>query len=140
MLILYTSLKQNTMTFCFMFMHRCPSTVGTGQYGLLQVDNISGSSNRTVSSSGLSQSYELREPVDLWLLPLLGCACAILIITTVVLLWRVRVLRKRPRIRKRVIVNKNVTPLTACHPLPQDQCEITIENCCNMNICETVST
>lgn len=39
------------------------------------------------------------------------------------------------RIKKRIIVNKNVTPLTA----RPDQCEITIENCCNMNICETVS-
>ncbi|XP_075224957.1 protein cueball-like [Lycorma delicatula] len=53
-----------------------------------------------------------------------------------VLGFKVLSLRKRPRIKKRIIVNKNVTPLTS---LPQntEQCEITIENCCNMNICET---
>lgn len=46
----------------------------------------------------------------------------------------------RPRIKKTYVVHKNVvpTPLT-CRP-STEQCEITIENCCNMNICDTVST
>lgn len=49
-------------------------------------------------------------------------------------------LRQRPRIKKRFIVSKNgITPLTTRPELPRDQCEIMIENCCNMNICETVS-
>lgn len=45
----------------------------------------------------------------------------------------------RPRIKKTYVVHKNVvpTPLT-CRPTTE-QCEITIENCCNMNICDTVS-
>lgn len=51
----------------------------------------------------------------------------------------------RPRIKKTFVVrnkmdirNKNNrTPLT-CRPAAE-QCEITIEDCCNMNICETVS-
>lgn len=51
----------------------------------------------------------------------------------------------RPRIKKTFLVrnkmdarNKNTrTPLT-CRPAAE-QCEITIEDCCNMNICETVS-
>lgn len=45
----------------------------------------------------------------------------------------------RPRIKKTYVVHKNVvpTPLT-CRP-STEQCEITIENCCNMNICDTVS-
>lgn len=47
--------------------------------------------------------------------------------------------KKRPRIKKRIIVNKNVTPLTYRPQPPTEQCEITIENCCNMNVCETVS-
>lgn len=47
-------------------------------------------------------------------------------------------LRRRPRIKKRIIVNKNVTPLTYRPQPPAEQCEITIENCCNMNVCETV--
>ncbi|CAG9770679.1 unnamed protein product [Ceutorhynchus assimilis] len=44
---------------------------------------------------------------------------------------------KRPIIKKRVIVNKNVTPLTYRPQPTTEQCEITIENCCNMNVCET---
>lgn len=46
--------------------------------------------------------------------------------------------KRRPRIKKRIIVNKNVTPLTYRPQQPIEQCEITIENCCNMNVCETV--
>jgi len=114
--------------------------VGTSQYDLLQLDNSSSLSIDTISSASLSQSCKQRETVSYSLLAVLGAACAMLLVVTVVLLRRVHLLRKRPRIKKRIIVNKNVTPLTACSPLPQDQCEITIENCCNMNICETVST
>jgi len=59
----------------------------------------------------------------------------------VVLSRKVRSLGRRPRIKKRIVVNKSITPLT-CRPQEQQQnhqqCEITIENCCNMNICETV--
>jgi len=123
-----------------MFLYRCPSTVGTGQSDLLQLDNSSSLSIDTISSASLSLSCKHRETVSYSLLAVLGVACAVLLVATVVSLRRVRLLSKRPRIKKRIIVNKNVTPLTACSPLPQDQCEITIENCCNMNICETVST
>lgn len=44
----------------------------------------------------------------------------------------------RPRIKKTFVVQKKVsqTPLT-CRPIATEQCEITIENCCNMNICDT---
>lgn len=43
----------------------------------------------------------------------------------------------RPKIKKTYVVHKKVkTPLT-CRPTTE-QCEITIENCCNMNICDTV--
>lgn len=45
--------------------------------------------------------------------------------------------KTKPRIKKRIIVNKNVQPLTY-RPQATEQCEITIENCCNMNVCETV--
>ncbi|XP_075225268.1 protein cueball-like [Lycorma delicatula] len=67
---------------------------------------------------------------------ILALVCLILMGLSAVLGFKVLSLRKRPRIKKRIIVNKNVTPLTS---LPQntEQCEITIENCCNMNICET---
>ena len=140
MLIFYRDFKHNTVIFCFMLLHRCPSTVSTGQYDLLQPGNSSSLSINTISRSSLSQLCKHRETVSYLVLVVLGVTCAVLLVATVVLLRRVRLLRKRPRIKKRIIVNKNVTPLTACSPLPQDHCEITIENCCNMNICETVST
>ncbi|XP_054736111.1 protein cueball [Anastrepha obliqua] len=47
----------------------------------------------------------------------------------------------RPRIKKTFVVRKQAarstdTPLTN-RPVATEQCEITIENCCNMNICDT---
>lgn len=138
--IFYTDLEHNTVIFCFMLLHRCPSTVGTGQYDLLQIDNRSSLNINTISSASLSQSCKYRETVIYCVMAVLVAVCAVLLVATVVLLRRLHLLRKRPRIKKRIIVNKNVTPLTACSPVPHDQCEITIENCCNMNICETVST
>ena len=125
--------------FFLMLLHRCPSTVGTGQYNLLR-DNSSSLSINTISSASLSHSCKHHETVSYSVMAVLVVVCIVLLVATVVLLRRLHLLRKRPRIKKRIIVNKNVTPLTACSPLPQDQCEITIENCCNMNICETVST
>lgn len=46
------------------------------------------------------------------------------------------ILRRKPRVKRRFV---GVTPLTSRPQIPGNQCEITIENCCNMNICETVS-
>lgn len=47
----------------------------------------------------------------------------------------------RPRIKKTFVVRRQPassdTPLTN-RPLATEQCEITIENCCNMNYCDTV--
>lgn len=58
----------------------------------------------------------------------------------VLLVFKVMQLRRRPRIKKRFIGSKTVTPTPLTNrPSPAtDQCEINIENCCNMNICETV--
>ncbi|XP_032662978.1 protein cueball isoform X2 [Odontomachus brunneus] len=44
------------------------------------------------------------------------------------------ILRRKPRVKRRFV---GVTPLTSRPQIPDNQCEITIENCCNMNICET---
>ncbi|KAL0871733.1 hypothetical protein ABMA27_004239 [Loxostege sticticalis] len=71
----------------------------------------------------------VRDPV----IVVLGVLCGLLCVACTVLITKVLHLKRRPRIKKRIIVNKNVTPMTA----RPDQCEITIENCCNMNICET---
>lgn len=121
-------------------LYRCPSEVGTVQYELQPLDNSSVPSINAVMSGELAQSCTHAHAVNRWILATLGGVCSLQLVAVAVLLRKVCVLRKRPRIRKRIIVNKNVTPLTSCPPLPQDQCEITIENCCNMNICETVST
>ncbi|XP_076621018.1 low-density lipoprotein receptor repeat domain-containing protein cueball [Colletes latitarsis] len=72
------------------------------------------------------------------LILILGVSTAVFVLTTIVLSYYVNKLRRRPRIRKRFVVSKGgVTPLTSRPQLPDNQCEITIENCCNMNICET---
>lgn len=42
----------------------------------------------------------------------------------------------RPRIKKTFKVRKNIEPLT--YRPHTEQCEVIIEDCCNMNICETV--
>ncbi|XP_026745540.1 protein cueball-like, partial [Trichoplusia ni] len=79
---------------------------------------------------GCSSWDPVRDPV----IVVLGILCGLLCLACAVLITKNLQLRRRPRIKKRIIVNKNVTPMTA----RPDQCEITIENCCNMNICETV--
>jgi hypothetical protein len=42
----------------------------------------------------------------------------------------------RPKIRKKYVVHKNIESMT-CRPTTE-QCEVIIEDCCNMNICDTV--
>ncbi|XP_047110481.1 protein cueball [Schistocerca piceifrons] len=72
----------------------------------------------------------------------LGCSVIALLIFLGVALRRMSILNKQPRLRKRIIVNKKARQqeLPDRRPSGQstgEQCEITIENCCNMNICET---
>lgn len=68
-----------------------------------------------------------------------GCICLLLLLAVILLVYKVINLRKRPRVKKRFIGSKTVTPTPLTNrPSPAtDQCEINIENCCNMNICET---
>lgn len=44
----------------------------------------------------------------------------------------------RPKIRKKYVVHKNMDQSLTYRPTTE-QCEVIIEDCCNMNICETVS-
>ncbi|KAJ8957578.1 hypothetical protein NQ318_020618, partial [Aromia moschata] len=69
----------------------------------------------------------------LYYLTALLSICLLVIVALIVYIRTIR--KRRPRIKKRIIVNKNVTPLTY-RPQSTEQCEITIENCCNMNVCE----
>ncbi|XP_051173402.1 protein cueball [Leptopilina boulardi] len=71
-------------------------------------------------------------------IPILSSVVVLLLILVVILFYYISKLRRRPRIRKRFIVSKEgTTPLTSRPQISNTQCEITIENCCNMNICET---
>ncbi|XP_069701368.1 protein cueball isoform X2 [Periplaneta americana] len=115
----------------------CPSTVSTNEYELVPLENSSSLGNPLVANAELNQSCLHDKLISDWVSVALGSLCFILVIAVFLLLKKVFVLRKRPRIKKRIIVNKNVTPLTSRPSLPPEQCEITIENCCNMNICET---
>lgn len=72
------------------------------------------------------------------LLPILGAFTTILLVVIAGLSYYVNKLQRRPRIKRHYVVSKGVMPLTS-RPISDNQCEITIENCCNMNICETVS-
>lgn len=65
----------------------------------------------------------------------MSLALVFIIVTTIRCVYK----PLRPRIKKTYVVHKNVTPTPlTCRPTTE-QCEITIENCCNMNICDTVS-
>lgn len=98
--------------------------------------NRCGKANETVA-----QAIMIREDYEYKTLLLIFCpSTALLVLVIIVLSYCVVKLRRRPRIRKRFLVSKDgITPLTSRPQLPDTQCEITIENCCNMNICETVS-
>lgn len=69
---------------------------------------------------------------------MLAMLCVLLGGLVVFLTGKVLTLRRRPRIKKRIVVNRPPVPFCRPSVTPRDQCEITIENCCNMNICETV--
>ncbi|KAJ8970447.1 hypothetical protein NQ317_000661 [Molorchus minor] len=99
--------------------------------------NIFSDANRTlarvsVAEEKISLSDKLSDP--LYYLTALLSVCLLTIVGLGVYIRTMR--KRRPRIKKRIIVNKNVTPLTY-RPQATEQCEITIENCCNMNVCET---
>lgn len=70
----------------------------------------------------------------------LSCVTLTALLACMVLTICVVYLRRKPnpKIKRRYIVNKNPSTSMTERPHAQ-QCEITIENCCNMNICETVS-
>lgn len=68
-----------------------------------------------------------------------GVVVSLLLVFVIVTTIRCVYKPLRPRIKKTYVVHKNVTPTPlTCRPTTE-QCEITIENCCNMNICDTVS-
>ncbi|XP_044736968.1 protein cueball [Chrysoperla carnea] len=105
-------------------------------------EELTSASQRGQETGASDETYgmfaKLQDPFVIVLIVLVIVLIPVNMALTTAVCW----LKKRPRIKRRIIVNKNVTPLTSRpndtrSPGPGDQCEITIENCCNMNICET---
>jgi hypothetical protein len=66
------------------------------------------------------------------------CVLLSLVVFLVILLVLKKMQRpQRPRVKKTFKVHKNIEPLT--YRPHTEHCEVVIEDCCNMNICETVS-
>lgn len=70
---------------------------------------------------------------------ILGVCITISLFIFLAILFVIKKIHKpmRPRIRKKYVVHKNSEQLT--YRPTTEQCEVIIEDCCNMNICETVS-
>lgn len=90
---------------------------------------------KSVEGAPLSIADHMQDPVSI----VLAISTLFMLCIIIGLALTVCRLKRRPRIKKRYIVNKSVTPLTYRPQSTTEQCEITIENCCNMNVCETVS-
>ncbi|XP_046734759.1 protein cueball [Diprion similis] len=91
--------------------------------------------NGTFSEFSFSAEQPMSSTIIVWtLVAVIGT----LTIVVGVLSYHVHKLRRRPRIRKRFVGGKRGnTQLTSRPQGPTDSYEISIENCCNMNICET---
>ncbi|RZF39520.1 hypothetical protein LSTR_LSTR001041 [Laodelphax striatellus] len=100
-----------------------------------KAENCTGNSVTIEEISPDQCSTDIFESSAANMLYILICACCILLLMVMFLAVKAWNLHKRPRIKKRIIVNKQ--PLTCRPQTENEQCEITIENCCNMNICET---
>lgn len=91
------------------------------------------------SSACLSRPETTFSPKYIFAIVMSVCVCLFLVVVILFLIQR-KHKPLRPRIKKTYVVRKNVTPLT-CRPSASnnttEQCEITIEDCCNMNICDT---
>lgn len=106
---------------------------------ILTYINISLYINRCTDSNQKAERITLNDSFQNGtLLPIFVALTALFLLMIAILSYYVNKLRRRPRIKRHYVVSKGVTPLTSRPQIP-DQCEITIENCCNMNICETVS-
>lgn len=70
---------------------------------------------------------------------ILGICLTLSLLFFLIILLIIRRFHKpmRPRIRKKFVVHKNIEPMT--YRPTTEQCEVIIEDCCNMNICDTVS-
>ncbi|KAK0183108.1 hypothetical protein PV327_001178 [Microctonus hyperodae] len=95
---------------------------------------------RCSERNSTNQEYNIFD-YDSWvnlLITIFSIIVGILTIIVIILSYFVNKYRRRPRVKKRFVVSKSgITPLTSRPQLPDDHCEIMIENCCNMNICET---
>ncbi|KAK9891311.1 hypothetical protein WA026_014553 [Henosepilachna vigintioctopunctata] len=98
------------------------------------MDNQSPQALLSTSNSSNFVNY-FQDPVFITMICITFTVLAMCLFLTIYILHLRR--KPMPRIKRRYIVNnKNSTSMTE-RPQHPEQCEITIENCCNMNVCET---
>lgn len=132
---LFLLTQSRCLTFCVCF-RSCPEiklAPVSDSYEFVHDDEAEGDSNKRPLISKLSGRK------NVMVIVLLAMLCVLLGGVVIFLTSKVLKLRKRPRIRKRIVVNRPPPAPFRRPSAPHEQCEITIENCCNMNICDTVS-
>lgn len=97
----------------------------------------------SVFDSSTTESHRIYWNNTIVIVLVVGVALCLCLVLLIVLSVRRFYKPERPRIKKTFVVRKqalpmDTTPLTN-RPMATEQCEITIENCCNMNYCDTVS-
>lgn len=95
--------------------------------------NITKSETKELHSNDVSCGSSYNSSV---LILVIGVITALTLVLLILLVLKRTHKPLRPKIKKTFVVKKNLTALTS-RPSTTEQCEITIENCCNMNICET---
>ena len=68
------------------------------------------------------------------IITMLSLLIVLLILIIVAMLIKIFCMKTNTKVRKRYLINKN----NKSSSRQTEHCEIEIENCCNMNICETV--
>lgn len=131
--------------FCRLLKHEPEIHVPFGCHDICEELALDNSTNIAIPQY---QHLEVCQTPSVWtssviIILVVGIVFSLLLITTIIHGIRRLYKPKRPRIRKTFVVRKQPrtnsagdTPLTN-RPMTAEQCEITIENCCNMNICET---
>lgn len=97
--------------------------------------SCTGSDHRNVVMEPMCSNKALNTTTIIVSISVVLALCLVLIIVVLMRYYRKPL---RPKVKKTFTINKKIrsTPMTY-RPTTQ-QCEITIEDCCNMNICDTV--
>lgn len=130
-LICFFFFKFSLILTIFFLSFSCNETKG---FSLTQTNQKTFDNENTLIGTSCSVNNDLTKII---LIIASGVVLSLLIIYGILLSVRKMYKPLRPKVRKTYVVRRNITPLT-CRPATEQQCEITIEDCCNMNICDTV--